>query len=800
MTRLQQVLDRLEDVQPDSHGFKATCPGHDDPLLKLSIRGRKDGQVLLTCLGGCKAEDVLTAIGLEESDLDPVGQTRDSTPSESVATEDKAPGNDVTNGILENDDDLEDTDDLSDLPVQGNFNGSTQAASTTAIPSTDIEAEPAQERAEVAGQSNQENPKASRTDSEADEAAQRPEIVVNGRFMRDITKDALAALTGANDPLRLFVRAGILVRIDGQGRAQALIASSLRGELDRAADHVKEEWKTDENGERQRVTTPARPPTDVANDILALPSLPFPGLRGIAYVPQVLPGGAILARDGYDPETGLLLRLHGLEGIQTDLPLEKAKKLLVDELLGDFPFIDDGSRAHAVAMLLQPFVLPLITGPTPLYLIDAPTRGTGKTLLSQTIGLIVLGSAPPVMTLVSTGDEIDKRITASLLEGDVIVVVDNISTRLASDKLAAVLTTRRYRGRRLGASEMLTVDNDATWVATGNNVEVSDEMARRIMPIRLDTGTERPELRSHFRHADLLAFANQHRPQLVGACLSLIGSWVEAGMPEGEERVGSFESWAAVMGGILAHAGVPGLLGGRERFTVQADRETTEWAALCGAWWQTFSDHPVNASELFEDIIQKRKMLLDTWAGRDRDSALKRIGRALSARRDRVFGEFVIRDAGRDSRTRNNAYRLERESASETSETPGHGDEARQGHETAPGVSDSETPPNTLTNTRGADAVLDGENDVDGVFRVFESRSPQEFADSPNSFEELRAYLEAQDGQRNHPRPHPLLDVYRRADEGEDAARVLIETYLAQLRDQQEPGHTAPSIWDEVIE
>ena len=50
------------------------------------------------------------------------------------------------------------------------------------------------------------------------------------------------------------------------------------------------------------------------------------------------------------------------------------------------------------------------------------------------------------------------------------------------------LTATQWRGRRLGKSEIVDVPNDATWVATGNNVELSDEIARRTIPIRLDPG------------------------------------------------------------------------------------------------------------------------------------------------------------------------------------------------------------------------------------------------------------------------------------------------------------------------
>jgi hypothetical protein len=79
------------------------------------------------------------------------------------------------------------------------------------------------------------------------------------------------------------------------------------------------------------------------------------------------------------------------------MPLEEARALLLEECLGDFPFDDEGSKAHAVAAMLQPFVRELIAGPTPLYLIDAPARGTGKGLVANVIASVALGYPAYVM-------------------------------------------------------------------------------------------------------------------------------------------------------------------------------------------------------------------------------------------------------------------------------------------------------------------------------------------------------------------------------------------------------------------
>jgi putative DNA primase/helicase len=58
----------------------------------------------------------------------------------------------------------------------------------------------------------------------------------------------------------------------------------------------------------------------------------------------------------------------------SEADLVRARALILDDLLCDFPFVSDANRAHAVARFLLPFVRELISGPTPLHLIEAPRR------------------------------------------------------------------------------------------------------------------------------------------------------------------------------------------------------------------------------------------------------------------------------------------------------------------------------------------------------------------------------------------------------------------------------------------
>lgn len=267
----------------------------------------------------------------------------------------------------------------------------------------------------------------------------RPTIQTNNRHLRDITADALNALEQANTPPFLFRRGTVPVRVDATDKAEALTATSLKGILDRAADFVKVSSKQGSDGEPVTEESPVRPPYDLAPDILALETLPFPHLDAVAAAPVALPGGTLLLQDGFNAEHGILLRLKGLCGLRADIPPDEALARLMD-VFGDFPFADpEAGRAHVLAMTLQAFVRPMIQGPTPLYLIDAPARGTGKGLLSEAVSLITLGYPAPVMSQPKDGDELEKRITTVLLEGRPFVFLDNV-TELRSAHLAAALT------------------------------------------------------------------------------------------------------------------------------------------------------------------------------------------------------------------------------------------------------------------------------------------------------------------------------------------------------------------------
>ena len=145
-----------------------------------------------------------------------------------------------------------------------------------------------------------------------------------------------------------------------------------------------------------------------------------------------------------------------------------------------------------MALLLLPFVRELIEGPTPLHLIEKPTPGTGAGLLSDVLTYPFLGQTVSVMAEGGDDDEWRKRITAKLMSGGSIVLIDNLRRVVDSGALSAALTTDSWEDRILGQSNMAKVPVRTVWIATGNNPALSNEIARRVVRIRLDSHVGQP--------------------------------------------------------------------------------------------------------------------------------------------------------------------------------------------------------------------------------------------------------------------------------------------------------------------
>jgi len=290
----------------------------------------------------------------------------------------------------------------------------------------------------------------------------------------------------------------------------------------------------------------------------------WPGVRqldGVVPFPILRSDGSILCNDGYDPRTRLYLHwpyapLPLIEHPTRDDAVAAGAALI--DVVSDFPFLAPVHRAAWLAGLLTPLARSAFNGNIPMFMVDANVRGSGKGKVLDAMGMIVLGSRMAVATYPKEEDELRKKITACLIRGDRLVLLDNLTGQFGNGTLDALLTSTTWSDRILGESRMYGGPALATWYATGNNVSVGGDTARRICHVRLESPMEKPEERSGFRHPDLLKWVGENRPRLLAAALTILRAYVLAGKPDQNLKPwGGFEAWSGIVRNAITWIGLP---------------------------------------------------------------------------------------------------------------------------------------------------------------------------------------------------------------------------------------------------
>ncbi len=317
--------------------------------------------------------------------------------------------------------------------------------------------------------------------------------------------------------------------------------------------------------------------------ILADVDVRLPPVERFEEMPYYTPDGRIVRDTGYDRGTRTLLaRADGIDIPDFAFDRNPSQDLVdeaVNELFGtlfvDFPFDDavdtdtngNGSRCHLLAMMLQPIVRLMINGPTPFYLVDKPSPGTGGSLIVKT-GLTVSSGAEEISTETEktgqTDEEWRKTITSSFIAGKKDIFLDNINHRVTSSALANLATASVWEDRILGKSTMVRYRNLTRVVIVGNNVTLSDELLRRCVMTRIDYKQGDPTQREKnggFKIDNIETHTKLMRGRYYAYLMVLVNRWIACGRPEFTDRtLASFESWARVMGGIMQAAEIDGFL------------------------------------------------------------------------------------------------------------------------------------------------------------------------------------------------------------------------------------------------
>lgn len=375
-------------------------------------------------------------------------------------------------------------------------------------------------------------------------------------------------------------------------------------------------YKEDKEGNRK--SEPA--PKELARHLFSRSDmLELPFLRRLVSSPVYGPSGLIVERGYHEGEQLYYEPPQGLnvppvpERVSAD-DVKEAIRLIAEEWLGDYPF--DGwtrdelvtaalsgdpenpppaSFLNLVGAALEQMVRTFIKGSIPMTLIDKPSPRTGASMLAGQLQMLTDGE-PSMQVLSKKEEEVEKRITGSLLGGKNRITYDNVKGLVNSASLAMLLTTKTFTGRILSVTGEVEIPVTLSVTMTGINPSFTKEMSERINRVRLDAQMERPGTRTGFRHADLDQWVEKNRGQLVWALIVLARNWQQKGSPGPVKAVawGAYRSYVEVIGGILEAAAPNWTTWQDNRAALVAESEEDDPIKQMLAVWWSDSAYPLS--------------------------------------------------------------------------------------------------------------------------------------------------------------------------------------------------------------
>lgn len=460
-----------------------------------------------------------------------------------------------------------------------------------------------------------------------------PLEIVDGHDVASMTRDAERALLVRRAPV--FHRGGQLVRIRrsrGSASLEALPAPSLLEMLSENASWVRH---TADGPKR------VKPPKVVVDGLLARGTWSLREVHTLAEAPCLSAQGRVLSREGWD-ESGVFVSLdpdRKYPGVPDAPTVEDARQALASLYVafGEFPFVDETDLAAAFALVLTLVARPAIDGSVPLFAVRGPVAGSGKGLVVHVASACAFGRLAAVSPPERDPSEERKSLLALGAEGAPLALIDNLEHALGSDVLAAALTAPTFRARELGKTRTLEVKLPVL-CATGNNLQIKGDLARRCVPIDIDPKTEQPEGRVFQREQP--AWALENHPGLVSAALTVLRAFSVAGKPQpaGVKPYGSFEPWSRLVRSALIWAGTEDPCGGRARLREEADTGLAELEALMNAWVDCLPPRSSASDAITKSVSNDalRDSLVSIVGGDPRKLTPKRVTWALKMANKRI--------------------------------------------------------------------------------------------------------------------------------------------------------------------
>jgi hypothetical protein len=458
----------------------------------------------------------------------------------------------------------------------------------------------------------------------------------------DLATDMLCKIM--QDSGSFFDQGDVLVTVD-DGRPYMLDLSSLSYVTAKLASFTK----LTRSGKPEKID----PPEAVMRQLLSLNrKRRLPILLGTCNTPILSEDGTVMSQAGYHQSSGIYGDFNetAFKSIQEN-PSSEDCRIALELLLAPFSEIDFEDESSKSVLLAAAFtaICRASIDKSPAFIADAASPGAGKSMLCEAIGYLMIGSVPKSMPPLTDGneDEIRKRTTAALLPpGEQVLFFDNQNGRIDSRVLSQLLTSAVFTDRILGLSRMASdIPNRALILMSGNNIEFSEELARRVLQMRVSVD-EDGVFRRQFG-SDVVKCVAARREDMVIAGLTLMSAALKSRSYSGP-TVPSYPQWDRMVRQTILW--INEKLG--ENFTdpLEVIKGATETATdqidlypLLSALNSIFSDSPFTAADALSRMDNTLEAELRGLTGSYGTPSPRAVGIHLSRIRDRRIGNFILR-------------------------------------------------------------------------------------------------------------------------------------------------------------
>ena len=248
--------------------------------------------------------------------------------------------------------------------------------------------------------------------------------------------------------------------------------------------------------------TPCYVPHRLTSTMLRKDWSAFPSFRRIQAlaqhpVPMLLGEEAYVSQAGYDSRA-MLFGAFGEE--DWTIPLKPSEQEYMDacetlsELVHEMYLQSPADIAAALAAILTAVCRPGLPV-APGFVLSAPNSGAGKSYFAQVLTELASVHEADVLTLETRGpnanSEFSKMVLGALSTSRPVMLFDEIDdNKIDGPSLRKLITSPVFSGRKLGSNEVMTLPTRKLVLITANNVDPTQDSARRFIIVRINPPTD----------------------------------------------------------------------------------------------------------------------------------------------------------------------------------------------------------------------------------------------------------------------------------------------------------------------